>query len=367
MIQYNKELILLCRALYSIKNELNFYQKYNYQNNFIVNIKYAFQDTNSFYLIEEFLEGGDLRYHLNRHIFTEQRAKFLIACLILGVEFLHKQGYVHRNLKPENLLLESNGYLKINDMKLLRETKKINSFDSSGTPGYMAPEVLFRQSHGCCSDVFSIGIICYEMMFDKLPFKASSRKEYAESLLSDKEYLIKEYDLPEGWSRECANFINKCIQKRVVVRIGYNGIEELKEHKWFRDINWNELSQMKVKAPFVPGVGNYKTRSDKERVFNNSNIKEYLEYYEVCRKFEGYYYNYKNDIEKMKSMKHNNSYRSKNSNGDSSSSNSNSESNNEEEEQVNEHINVNKIMDDDDEEDNDDNNNNNNNDDDYDE
>ena len=73
-------------------NELVYYKKNNFKSNFIVNIKYAFQDKNSFYLIEEYLEGGDLRFHMNRHVITETRAKFLIACLILGVQYLHKHG-----------------------------------------------------------------------------------------------------------------------------------------------------------------------------------------------------------------------------------------------------------------------------------
>ena len=326
MIQYFKERILLSRALYSIMNELVYYKKNNFKSNFIVNIKYAFQDKNSFYLIEEYLEGGDLRFHMNRHVITETRAKFLIACLILGVQYLHKHGYVHRNLKPENLILDSRGYLKINDMKLLREASKVNYFDTSGTPGYMAPEIIFRQNHGCCSDIFSIGVIAYEMMFGYLPFKADTREIYTTELMSDKEFLIKESDLPEGWSRDCADFINRCIQKRAIVRMGYNGIEELKEHRWFRDFKWVELSELKLNPPFVPKKNNHKLRMNKDYFFLNGNIKQNLEYYEISKKFDGYYYNYKQDLSKTVMKKTENSEKSKKSASNDSKSSSSSHS-----------------------------------------
>lgn len=307
-------------------NELVYYKKNNFKSNFIVNIKYAFQDKNSFYLIEEYLEGGDLRFHMNRHVITETRAKFLIACLILGVQYLHKHGYVHRNLKPENLILDSRGYLKINDMKLLREASKVNYFDTSGTPGYMAPEIIFRQNHGCCSDIFSIGVIAYEMMFGYLPFKADTREIYTTELMSDKEFLIKESDLPEGWSRDCADFINRCIQKRAIVRMGYNGIEELKEHRWFRDFKWVELSELKLNPPFVPKKNNHKLRMNKDYFFLNGNIKQNLEYYEISKKFDGYYYNYKQDLSKTVMKKTENSEKSKKSESNDSKSCSSSHS-----------------------------------------
>lgn len=230
---------------------------------------------------------------MNRRVITETKARFVIACLILGLEYIHKQGFVHRNLKPENLILDRRGFLKINDMKLLREAEKTNHFDTCGTPGYMAPEILFRQNHGCCSDIFSLGVITYEMMFNKLPFKSETRKEYTDSLTSDNEFLIKESDLPEGWSRDCADFINRCIQKRAIVRIGYNGIEELKEHRWFKEFKWEELEDMKSIPPFIPKKNNHKLRLHKDYMLVNENLKQYIEYYEVTKKFDGYYYNNK--------------------------------------------------------------------------
>ena len=310
MIQYIKSQVLLSRSLFSILNEIVFFKEYNNKHNpFLVNLLYAFQDKNAFYLIEEYYPGGDLRYHINRKFLTETKSKFLISNLIIGLEFLHNNGFVHRNLKPDNLLLDSNGYLHISDFKLLRKAESITYFDTSGNKGYMAPEIAFRQNHGMVSDIFSIGIILYEMMFNKLPFKHSTKKEYCDSLINTKDFLIKESHLPEGWSRDCADFINRCIQKKAAYRIGYNGIEELKEHRWLKEFKWDSVKKRILKAPFIPKKGkNIKIREridelylNNELSFNQYKMDDYKDYCEITKMFEGYYYNYK--IEKKNQIK----------------------------------------------------------------
>ncbi len=133
MIQYLKSQVLLARSLYSILHEIVFFKEYNNKHHpFLVNLLYAFQDKNAFYLIEEYYSGGDLRYQINRKFLTETKSKFLISNLIIGLEYLHNNGFVHRNLKPDNLLLDSNGYLHISDFKLLRKAESITYFDTSG-------------------------------------------------------------------------------------------------------------------------------------------------------------------------------------------------------------------------------------------
>jgi serum/glucocorticoid-regulated kinase 2 len=306
MIQYIKSKVILSNSLFSILKELNFLKNYNkYHNPFLVNLLYAFQDKTSFYLIEEYYSGGDLRYHITNKKLTESKSKFLISNLILGIEFLNKNGFVHRNIKPENLLLDSKGYLHINDFKLLREAYKTNYFDNSGTKGYMAPEIIFRQNHGMISDIFSIGIILYEMMFKKLNFDCKDKNMYKKSLFEKKDFLIKISDLPEGWSIDSADFINKCIQKRAFYRIGYYDIEELKQHRWFENFKWNEIKKKQKIAPFIPKKVNYdiRERLDEEENLSlegnnigiNDNISEYIEYCEITGKFDGYYYDYKNE------------------------------------------------------------------------
>jgi serine/threonine protein kinase len=300
LIQYDKAKIILSNSLYSILNQLDFYKKYNYlKNPFISEIFYAFQDKSSFYLVKKFYPGGDLRYHINRKYISESKSKFLIANIILGLDFLHSKGYIYRNLIPENLILDKKGYLHLNDMTLIREISNINYLVTSGHPGYMAPEIILRQKHGIESDFYSLGVILYEIMFNKLPYKSKSKEEYLNDLVSSHNALIKEDELNFGWSRECADFINRCIQKRAELRIGFGGIEELKSHKWLKDFDWEKLRKKELTSPSIPrGINNYTLRNNKEEKieFFEENIYNFIEYYETMNYFNGYYYNYNFDI-----------------------------------------------------------------------
>ena len=112
---------------------------------FLVNMNFAFQDRENLYLVSDLLTGGDLRYHIGkRRRFTEPETKFMLACLICGLEYMHTEGVIHRDIKPENLVMENTGYIRITDMGIAKIWQTENSQDTSGTPGYMAPEVMCR-------------------------------------------------------------------------------------------------------------------------------------------------------------------------------------------------------------------------------
>jgi len=124
-----------------VLNERNLLSKL--QHEFIVNIKYAFQDRENLYLVMDLLGGGDLRYHICRHRrFSEEQTKFFAACIIHGLEYLHNNSIIHRDIKPENLVFDDQGYLRITDFGIARVWNPENKKDTSGTPGYMAPEVM---------------------------------------------------------------------------------------------------------------------------------------------------------------------------------------------------------------------------------
>lgn len=116
--------------------------------------------------------GGDLRYHIcQKRKFTEEESKFILACLINALEYLHSNGVLHRDIKPENLVFDSRGYLRLTDLGVARVWKPENSQDTSGTPGYMAPEVMCRQNHGVAVDYYALGVMAYEFMFGKVTQK----------------------------------------------------------------------------------------------------------------------------------------------------------------------------------------------------
>ena len=198
------------------------------------------------------MSGGDLRYHLGRQRrFSEETTKFFAACLVSGLEYLHVNGVLHRDIKPENLVLDSKGYLRITDFGVAKMWQANNETDTSGTPGYMAPEVMCRQKHGIGVDYYAMGVMIYEFMMGKRPYLGKTRKEIRDAILA-KQVQLKKDDIPQGWSLEAADLVNKLIQRKPTNRLGFNGPNEIKNHVWFRGFDWQELYNKQIPAPFVP-------------------------------------------------------------------------------------------------------------------
>ncbi|CAD8111652.1 unnamed protein product [Paramecium primaurelia] len=242
MKEMSKALVIYKRSVASVINELRLLQNLNHS--FIVNAVAAFQDKQNIYLILDYLQGGDLRYHLGRNRrFNEEQTKFFICCVIVGLEYLHQHRIIHRDLKPENLVLDSKGYVRITDLGV---AKQLDTFqiDTSGTPGYMAPEVMCGLEHGIPADYYSLGVIAYELMYGKRPYYGQNRKEIRDAILS-KQVQIKQK--LEGWSLDAIDFINKLIQRKPSHRL-----TDVKNHPWIRDYPWDKLNNKAIQAPYVP-------------------------------------------------------------------------------------------------------------------
>jgi serum/glucocorticoid-regulated kinase 2 len=221
------------KSIQSVMNELKLLSMI--QSRFIVNAHYAFQDQENLYLVMDLLLGGDLRFHLARkRKFTMEQTKFFIACLVQALESVHGNGIIHRDIKPENMVFDENGYLKLTDFGIAREwlPEIDNSNETSGTPGYMAPEVMCKNNHGMAADFFAVGVIAWECMLGRRPYVGKSRREIRDAILA-KQAQIRKNDVPSDWSLEAADFINKCLARKASSRLGYNGIEEVKNHPWF--------------------------------------------------------------------------------------------------------------------------------------
>ena len=143
MKEMEKNRIVTKRYVNSVMNERKLLSQLKHP--FLVNIIYAFQDKTSLYQVTDLMTGGDLRYHMSgkkKKVFTEEEAKFIICCVILGLEFMHSNGVLHRDIKPENLLMDPSGYIRITDLGISRIWTTDNSQETSGTPGYTSPEVM---------------------------------------------------------------------------------------------------------------------------------------------------------------------------------------------------------------------------------
>ena len=280
------------RSEFSIMSERNLLSKLKHP--FIVNMHFAFQDFSKLYLVMDLLTGGDLRYHIAKvKTFTESQTKFFIANLILSLEYIHSQKIIHRDIKPENLVLDSKGYVRLTDFGVAKINEKDNSSETSGTPGYMAPEVILIQNHSYPCDFFALGIIGYEFMNGFRPYLGRSRKEIKELIIA-RQAKIKKEELPRGWSNLAAEFINALLQRKPNKRLGYKNIDEIKSHPWMKDINWELLAKKELTAPFLPYTD--KENFDKEYCEGEEKVGEKtLERYEEYTKsecFEGLFANY---------------------------------------------------------------------------
>ena len=223
---------------------------------FIVNMIYSFQDFDYLYLVMELLSGGNLRYHLTlRKRFNETQIKFLIGCIMIGLKYIHGQNILHRDIKPENLVFDSNGYLRITDFGIAKHYVVNNKKDTSGTIGYLAPEVLCNVNHNFSIDYYAVGIITYELMYGHRPYIGKNKHEVKQLILT-RQAKIEFSDLPEGFSHDIADFINKLIQRKPKNRLGKSNINEVLSHPWFLGFDWNNCSKKKLRAPYIPKYGN---------------------------------------------------------------------------------------------------------------
>ena len=250
MKEMSKTKIIDKKSIMSIKSERNFLSQMNHP--FIVNMHYAFQDKMNLYLVLDLLTGGDLRYQIcHFRKFTEDQTRYFMACILLSLEYCHNNRIIHRDLKPENLVLDNKGNVHLTDFGIAKIQHMNNANDTSGTPGYMSPEVICRLEHGIAVDYFALGVIGYEFMTGSRPYIGNSRKEIKEKIMA-KQVRIKSNEIPKGWNNIAIDCINKLLIRKPSQRLGYNGPKEVKEHPWFKNFPFKELYMKKLISPFIP-------------------------------------------------------------------------------------------------------------------
>ena len=276
----------------SIKNEREFLSKLHHP--FIVNMVCSFQDYDNLYLVMDLLTGGDLRYHIcHKKQFNEEQSKFFSSCILLALEYIHINNIIHRDIKPENLVLDEKGYVRVTDFGVAKKNQRDNSSETSGTPGYMAPEVLCGLNHSFSVDFFALGVIIYEFMNGYRPYLGRNRKEIKEAVLARQIHVHRKQLFENGWSFESGDLINKLLYRKPHKRLGCNNINEIKEHSWFKNINWDELLNKKMKSPFIPKDGdNFDKRYCESVEQIDTQTKERYQYYKSKSKFKTLFINY---------------------------------------------------------------------------
>jgi len=222
------------------------------QHPFIVNLNYAFQTTEKLYMILDFINGGELFFHLKKEgRFSEERVRLYVAEITLAIEHMHKLDIVYRDLKPENILLDMEGHITITDFGL---SKEILSDDAAhtfcGTPEYLAPEVLKGTGHGKAVDWWSLGTLMYEMLTGLPP-------HYSQNVnVMYKKILTAELKFPAFVSIEAKNLLEGLLQRDVNKRFGSGpkDAEEIKSHPFFANINWKDCEQKRMIPVFKPKI-----------------------------------------------------------------------------------------------------------------
>lgn len=168
---------------------------------FLVKLKYAFQSKSKLYMVMDFINGGELFFHLKRSKqFSIDRARFYTAEILLGLEYLHSQGVVYRDLKAENVLLDTSGHIKLTDFGLSKRfftPENFKTYSFCGTPEYLAPEILQNIGHDHSVDYWSLGVLLYEMLAGELPFYNKNRQELYKSIVRA-DFEIKPFFSPDS-------------------------------------------------------------------------------------------------------------------------------------------------------------------------
>jgi len=223
------------------------------ENRFLTNLHSSFQSVDHVFFVMEYVSGGDLLFHWTEGgKFSVERAKFYTAELVLGLQFLHSRGIIYRDLKLDNVMLTSDGHVKIADFGMaktnIKDGVKTNSF--CGSPSNIAPEVLMESDYDGSVDWWALGVLLFEMLVGKSPFMHRNEEVLFRMIRTKSVYIPMCVDSP---GRE---LILDLLVKDPAKRLGCREVGELEinDHPFFDGIDWEDLANGKVEAPFKPKV-----------------------------------------------------------------------------------------------------------------
>jgi serine/threonine protein kinase len=220
---------------------------------FIVSIKFAFQDETNLYLVSEFMQGGELFFHLTKEkYFSEEFVKFYAMELVLAISHIHENNAVYRDLKPENILMDKYGHIKLTDFglaKILKDNEK--AFTICGTFKYIAPEILLNRGYKKEVDWWSLGCVIFQMLEGKAPFGNPKGQMTLSFYNKNLNFYYTESDITK-------QFVKELLVINPENRLGYgkDGTTKIKNHKFFNGVDWDKALRKEYKPPFIPELSN---------------------------------------------------------------------------------------------------------------
>ena len=217
---------------------------------FLCNLRYSFQDIEYLYIVVDLMNGGDLRFHISRKTFTEEAVRFWIAELGCAVRYIHQQGIVHRDIKPDNVLLDSDGHVHLADFNVASDFTPNKPLTSkSGTLAYLAPEVYEGKGYSCEVEWWSLGVLFYECIYNKRPFEANNHDSLAQKIVKG-EPTFPVTNPPV--SMPCLHAISSLLEKNRKKRIGAISFESFSDNPFFRPIDFVALERKEIDPIFLP-------------------------------------------------------------------------------------------------------------------
>ncbi|XP_010765529.1 serine/threonine-protein kinase N2-like [Notothenia coriiceps] len=219
---------------------------------FLVNLHGCFQTSDHVCFVMEYLPGGDLMIHIHNDVFSEAQTRFYSACVLLGLEFLHLNKIIYRDLKLDNLLMDADGFVKITDFGLCKEGMGHGDRTSTfcGTPEFLAPEVLTDDNYTRAVDWWGMGVLIFEMLVGESPFPGEDEEEVFDSIVND------DVHYPGSLPPDAVCIIKKLLKRNPLKRLGAGerDANEVKGEKFFETIDWEALLAKTAKPPFLPSI-----------------------------------------------------------------------------------------------------------------